>query len=389
MGVSFFVLCYYKFPYLNGQSRVEEMLYDNNYSYELRNIIYKMIKRDPNMRPTSSDIYYEFKKYYIKLYAKNSGLYSLIKCLFSFPNFSSYFMDPIQMAFIMETNYPKKISLIMISLVSSLRDKKDIAENIYALRQILYEEGIKVKDNIEISPLKAINLILVSLNNELNTVEHNEDLSISQKRYLTTKDKPGDQIIKYKQFKELYQKHFKSFISENFLGVLKIRKTCSNKHDSYSFNHFHFISFNCELLAQNYRRNIVNVYECFNYLNNSKMRLDFNKYIICEKCNSYSKFEEYKTFYEVPNNLIIMFDRGEDNKNDLLIYFEERIKFENWNVENNLKKEYYLVGAINEIRDDNGKKKYIAFIKKNNVRVCSDINNENREDIISNFNMIR
>jgi hypothetical protein len=119
------------------------------------------------------------------------------------------------------------------------------------------------------------------------------------------------------------------------------------------------------------------------------MRLDFNKYIICEKCNSYSKFEEYKTFYEVPNNLIIMFDRGEDNKNDLLIYFEERIKFEDWNVENNLKKEYYLVGAINEIRDNNGKKKYIAFIKKNNIWVCCDINNENREDIISNFNMIR
>jgi len=388
MGVTFFVLCYYNYPYLNGQSRVEEMIYDNNYSYELRNIIYKMIQRDPKMRPTSSDIYYEFKKYYIKLYSKNSGLYSLIQCLFSFPNFSNFFMDPIQMDFIMETKYPKKISLIMISLILSLRDKKDIVENIYALRQILYEEGIEEKDNKEISPLKAINLILVSLNNELNTIEHNQNSS-NNKKYFTTQNNQGDKIKKYKEFKESYQKNFKSFISDNFLGVLKIKRTCPNKHDNYSFNHFHYISFNCELLAQKYKRNIVNVYECFNCLNRSKIRLDFNKYIICEKCKSYSKFEECKVFYEVPNNLVIMFDRGENNKNNLLIYFEERIKFENWNVENSSKKEYYLIGSINEIRDNNEGKKYIAFIKKNNNWVCCDINNENREDVIDNFNMIR
>ena len=387
MGVTFFVLCYYNYPYLNGQSRVEEMIYDNNYSYELRNIIYKMIQRDPKMKPTSSDIYYEFKKYYIKLYSKNSGLYSLIQCLFSFPNFSNFFMDPIQMDFIMETKYPKKISLIMISLILSLRDKKDIVENIYALRQILYEEGIEEKDNKEISPLKAINLILVSMNNELNTIEHNQNSS-NNKKYFITQNNQGDKIKKYKEFKESYQKNFKSFISDNFLGVLKIKRTCPNKHDNYSFNHFHYISFNCELLAQKYKRNIVNVYECFNCLNRSKIRLDFNKYIICEKCKSYSKFEECKVFYEVPNNLVIMFDRGENNKNNLLIYFEERIKFENWNVENSSKKEYYLIGSINEIRDNNEGKKYIAFIKKNNNWVCCDINNENREDVIDNFNMI-
>ena len=408
MGVTFFILCYYKFPFVTWQnkikkrvgnniveelqekeeSRVEEMVQDNFYSYELRNIIYKMIQKNPNMRPTSSDINYEFKKYYIKLYSKNSGLYSLIQCLFSFPNFSNYFTDENQISFLFETKYPKKISLIMISLISSLRDKKDIAENIYALRQILYEEGIREKDNKEISPIKAINLILISLNNELNTLEHRQDLTNS-KGYLAIQINQGDKIKKYKEFQELYQSNFKSFISENFLGVLKIKKTCSNKHEGYSFNHFHFISFNCHLLAHNYGRNIVNVYECFNCLNRSKMSLDFNKFIVCEKCNSYSKFEESKTFYEVPNNLIIMFDRGEDNKNDLLIYFEERIKFENWNVENNIKKEYYLVGAINEIRDNNGKAKYISFIKKNNIWVCCDINNENREDVINNFKMIR
>ena len=50
------------------------------------------------------------------------------------------------------------------------------------------------------------------------------------------------------------------------------------------------------------------------------MKLDFNKFIVCEECNSYSKFEESKTFYEVPNNLIIMFDRGENKKIMKMVY---------------------------------------------------------------------
>ena len=361
MGVTFFVLCYYAFPYLKEQNRVNEMIIDNNYSYELKNIIYKMIQRDPNMRPTSSDINFEFKQYYIKLYAKNSGLYSLIQCLFSFPNFSYYFMDQTQKDFIMKTKYPKKISLMMISLIASLKDKKDIAKNIYALRQILYEEGIKEKDNKEISPLKVIHLILASLNNELNTIDHSQDLSNSQ-RYLTAQDNQGDKIRKYNEFKEFYQNNFKSFISDNFLGVLKIKRTCSKKHDNYSFKHFLYISFNCEFLTKYYNKNIINVYEAFNCLNQSKISIDTNEFIICEKCNSDCKFDESKTFYEVPNNLIIMFDRGENNENDILIYFEERIKFENWNVENNLKKEYYLVGTINEIQDNNGKKNILPLL---------------------------
>ena len=175
-------------------------------------------------------------------------------------------MEPTQTDFIMNSRYPKKISLMMISLIISLREKKDIAKNIYALRQILYEGVIKKKDNKEISPLKAINLILVSLNNELNTIEHSQDLSNSQ-RYLTAQDNQGDKIRKYKEFKESYQKNFKSFISDNFLGVLKIERTCSKKHDSYSFKHFYYLSFNCEFLAKYYNKNII--------LNYMQKTLDF------------------------------------------------------------------------------------------------------------------
>ena len=145
---------------------------------------------------------------------------------------------------------------------------------------------------------------------------------------------------------------------------IKDKENMLKKHDNYSFKHFYYLSFNCEFLAKYYNKNIINVYEAFNCLNQSKISIDTNEFITCEKCNSYCKFDESKTFYEVPNNLIIMFDRGENNENGLLIYFEEKIKFENWNVENNLKNEYYLVGAINEIIDNNEKKNILPLLKK-------------------------
>ena len=84
-----------------------------------------MIEIKPEKRPTSANIYGEFKNYYIKNYVKNSGLYSVVQCLFSFPNFEEYFTNEFKIGYIMETQYPKKIALIMISLIQSLKDKKN------------------------------------------------------------------------------------------------------------------------------------------------------------------------------------------------------------------------------------------------------------------------
>jgi hypothetical protein len=71
---------------------------------------------------------------------------------------------------------------------------------------------------------------------------------------------------------------------------------------------------------------------------------------------------EKKTFYSISNNLIIMFDRG-NNKNKKVINFDEKIKFKEEYIEKDFDKEYTLVGIITEIELYNGKYKYIFFIK--------------------------
>ena len=74
LGSTFYILCYFVPPYHDGYAMVEMMNDNNFYSYELKNIIYKMILVDKNERPTSFDIVKTFKKRYIKIYVNNSGI---------------------------------------------------------------------------------------------------------------------------------------------------------------------------------------------------------------------------------------------------------------------------------------------------------------------------
>ena len=71
LGICFYCLCYYNLPYINGNN-MNELMNDNLYSNGLKEIICKMIQKAPKIRPTSNEIYTEFKKRYIQKYGNNS-----------------------------------------------------------------------------------------------------------------------------------------------------------------------------------------------------------------------------------------------------------------------------------------------------------------------------
>ena len=172
MGICFYGLTFYELPYRDGKFMDDIFINNNNYSYELRDIIFQMIQVDKSNRATSGNVYTLFKKYYIKKYVKNSGIYSVVQCLFSFQNFKDYFTDSYQIPKIMDTKYSKKLSFILLSIAQSIKDKENVGENIYNLRKIMCEEGFDAKDNIEISPLDCISFIINLLNYELNEKEN-------------------------------------------------------------------------------------------------------------------------------------------------------------------------------------------------------------------------
>ena len=387
LGICFYALCFYNVPYINGNN-MNEMRNDNFYSYELKNIIFKMIQRDQNERPTSSDIYCMFKKEYIEKYVKNSGIYSSIQCLFSFRNLDDFFSDNNSVSQAMENDYPKNVFYILVEIMQSLKNKKNIYEKIYALRKILQENGIERKDNEEIAPIECIRTILNSLKLELNS-KSKKSLDDGKTEYLDIKDIAGKEGEKFENFIENYKSNFNSIISINFRGILKIQRKCNNGHINYLFRIFHYIPFNCDLLMEQLnKQSIINIYDCFSCLNKKQIILDVNKKVKCPDCKNWTNHIETKSFYYTPNNLIIFFDRGENNKNKVKIEFNEKIVFNMSQVEKNYGREYILVGITTEILE-NGKSKYISYVKKSNNWVSYDSGKENNEVKFKDLNLIK
>ena len=310
LGISFYALCFYNLPYINGNN-MSEMINDNFYSYELKNIIFKMIQRDQNQRPTSSDIFSMFKKDYIRKYVRNSGIYSSIQCLFNFKNLENFFSDNNSVLEAIDNSYPKQIVYILIEILQSLKNKDNYYDKIYYLRKILRENGIEKKDNEEITPIEFISTILNSLKIELNS-KPKKKIDDEMDNYINNPDIAGKEKEKFEKFINDYKNHFKSIISINFRGILKIERKCNNGHLNYLFRIFHYIPFNCDLLMKQLsNKSEINIYDCFSCLNKNKNILDINKYVECPDCGRIITHIETKSFYQTPNNLIIFFDRGQ------------------------------------------------------------------------------
>ena len=396
MGVCFYGLCYYNLPYIN-QNNMGELYADNFYSNELKNIIYLMIQKDMNQRPTSMNIYGLFKVNYIKRYVKNSGLCSVVQSLFNFPNFVTFFTKQDEISLIMNAGFNKKISLIMISVIKSIKDNNKIENNIYALRKILNEEGIKEKDNEEISPLTALSFIINSLNYELNTIQNNQpninnanNNGEEQGNYLHEQDIAGEELKKLKEFNDKYINNYDSFISNNFYGTFKVIRRCMNNHTNYMFRRFNFISFNCDILCKGKVNNeAIDIYRCFEIYNQKNTFLNLNKFITCRNCDRHMQHYECKVVYETPKNLIITFERG-TNYNNLKIVLEEVIKFNQEQVQRNFDKQYSLIGIIAE-NNFGSQNKYSLYLKKENKWFIYNYERENEinfNDIRNNLNVV-
>ena len=168
-----------------------------------------MLKENPDERPGSDDVYKYFKKQYIRKYVRNSSIYSIVQCLFNFPNFFDYFSDNKKIEKIYDMPYNKKISSILLEIKNNTDNLFELEDSAYILRKaILENENINIKDNVEVNPLQVINSILNSLYYELNEIPKEQNENICN-------------FNDFNKFIEHFDKRFKSLISKNFTGVFK------------------------------------------------------------------------------------------------------------------------------------------------------------------------
>ena len=383
MGVCFYSLCFWGVPY-NNLGNMFKLRSDIYYSNELKDIIERMVEIDQNKRPTSYEIFGIFKKHYMKKYMKNSSIYSVVRCLFGFPNFSAYFSDQRKIWALLNSKYEKKIALIMIQINSSLNDKTCNEGNIFDLRRKLNEEGIKEKDNKEILPSSIINIILNSLNYELNELPPLE--GINYINFIHDNFKPEDANQKYVEFIDYYKRNFKSIIAKDFFGVLKNTRTCNICNLSLSsYEKFHYINFNLTVFGNILGNTPISIYNIIDYMKKTYITLDSSNYIFCQVCKTYTIHTEKKNLYDFRKNLIFVFNRGINNQSKVKIDFAEKAKFKQKFVENISDREYTLIGVISESNN-----KYISFVKNNkNEWFCYNIYGDPNGKIIPDFDDIK
>ena len=382
MGITFCSLAFYTVE-------IPPNPYGDIYSRELIDIILQMITPDKRRRPSSIKIYNNFIKVYVEKYLHSTGLKSVINCITLYDSFVNFFRNegdnigPLN-------KISKQFNLIIKSLIqrnemqnlNNLNNStlyynnpeyKSLNYLIFEFRELLYENGIKKNEDgsNEIEPISIISFLLKKLHEELNT-----------KKALVGKGNFFKKIVKrdnlkleaYENFIIFYNNNFQSIISDNFFGLIKTKRICFNcKKSEYFFNMFNFISFNVKILLSCYQnKNNLNIYDAFDCLNKSFITLDVQKCVNCNNCKTITEHREFKQFFNLPKNLIILFDRGENNKYKTFIDFPENLALNNKYVEcfnNNNNIIYTLLGIICRIENRNNSSRaeiqFMSFAQTN------------------------
>ena len=379
LGMAFCSMAYQQMAIPNDEPRL--------YSKELADIISLMIT-DQQYRPTSKKMYNYFIRLYVEKYLHMTSLVSCINCLSCYISLRNFFKSNDSYIESKKFNEKeKKITKQFNRILKALDEKKNsnLKSSIltqpggegfnyllFKLRESLFYYGIERKDDnaAEIEPIYLINFILNKLHGELNTKIVNKGIKKCLKLYVQIPNNVKQQA--YDNYMIFYNSNYKSNISDNFFGMIKTKKICLNCNQfSYSFNMFSYLPFKVEIMVKAYqgKKNDLNIYDAFDCLNKNFVFLDIKKCVKCRNCNTYTDHNELKQFFNLPKNLIIIFDRGQNYEHKEFIDFPDILILNGNHVEcfmNKIDKNYELLGIICRVEAEHQKIKFVSFTKSNN-----------------------
>ena len=351
----------------------------SNYSCQLQNLINLMLIPNPEHRKTSNEIYKIYKNDYYMKYLKYTSIFSCLHCLFNYPTWEENLKN-------LRGLVKDEFSKSFFSTFKTFNNNyKDFQSNVFGLisykLKMLYDNTDTCQ---EIDPLLFIKYIMDKLNEELNEIKEKcENFKYPKKEDLKEAN--------YINYKKRYEKNIKSIITENFFGLFELKTICERcATKDYFFNHFYIIEINIEnLIEQNIKLKEKNIFCAFT-------EQKIKRKIFCKKCQMETSHEENRVLFNVPNNLIIYFNKKKRNQNIINAKFPEILVLDDKYVEafmseNSIrKKNYYLYSILCEIYDEEYNPIYISFTKKKENQ--NEQNNNyrclNLSEIESNFNII-
>ena len=343
----------------------------NKYSKELGDFIKKMIEKNPSMRPTSEEAYQELKNIYLKKYCHNTGINSCLRCLASLPDINNDFLN-LLLAQTKNENHPILRNLINFLIIindikqTNLNSKEDFGQKmeeklnnaVYNFLEELNDRGcINLNEFKELSIKDFLFLLFSILEIELKLNLLNVDVNSQEIIVDGLKQFENKEIGKIKLILNFF--NVRAIISENLSVITKKNLQCTNCNkdiiESYKKNYF--ISFNVEKIKK-LKKDCLDIMNAFESLDKNIISREY-----CEYCKKKANFKRSNSIYNTSQDLIILFDRGENCKHKDLINFDMILNLDKKYIEiMRLHKEtysYILYGVIirREKNDPSGKNK--------------------------------
>ena len=305
----------------------------------------KMVKKEPKERPSAKEILDLVKKEYYEKYLKISSVDSLIRCLFTFNSMTSYFLNLNSFNIIIPVSKNYKNCLEAFTdpdlniWTKAIKDMRLTLENLYPLLEQFQE----------ICPIVLFACLFDGLHNELNNkkiINEADNKFMINTGICTETNKLATKI----NFLNSFLVKFNSYISEKFMGLMKIIRICKEcELKTYEFKSY--CMFTIDLMKINllsgYEKKKVKIEECFGYLKKEEALTNY----MCKSCANNTIHFEYKFVYSAPYFLILNIKNDSNNKVELYINEEldikEHIEFIN------LPSYFKLTGILKKDKEEN------------------------------------
>ena len=320
----------------------------------LKEILTQMLEKDAEKRPDAKIVFEKIKENYNKVFIQNSGLYSVIRCLCNLPYLRSHFLDKFKKEkkeFIDMKPYSK-------NLLYCIENKDNWLETINFYRSNLIEENHFLNNNKEINPILILTFIIDKIHGELNQIKPREI-------YLRKRSSFNDPIKEDKinrDYVSNFSANFNSNISNNFVGHFEtIRKCNSCSILTYLFTFFFSLEFDLNLpLLLKKNKTEIDLIELFKMQN--EINLDLKGKFRCLKCEKEVEHKESKIFYLFPYQLVVSFDRGNNDENKININYPKELNLSEIVKDKKYSpKHFNLLGIIKRC-DIKTKEHYISLI---------------------------
>ena len=390
MGLVIFELCYFQPPRRFFPSEIpnEFIIIDlpikqnkDNYSEQLKNIIYEMIEKDQEKRLSSKEICEKIRKEYMKTFLKTSSLSSVVRCFYSFPKLTKSILN-IQNELNDGDSSSKRVTKGYINMITKI--KNNINNQFNEFKETLATNNPFFNTDDEIDPRFIMAFLLEKIHKELNKVrriQRNDNQYIINSAFNGQDEDRSDKMEMMGKFVKHFSENFNSLISNDCFGMFKEKKMCQNcSITTYNFGCFCFLNFDLNELCKNNNYDIK-LEDLFLATNNRQKQYTLDDEIYCDNCLSYQMHIKKKQLYSMPFELIISIERGANCMNKTKIYFPFILDISNFVESIHSPNKYNLVGCINR-KDIDDKKHYISFTKSLNSQdwFCADDDKINKVD---------